>query len=42
LLLRHASESRHGVLDENMQSFLARWRVRYVSLVRPQERKGEV
>jgi hypothetical protein len=42
LLLRHASESRHGVLDENMQSFLARWRVRYVSLLRPQERKGEV
>ncbi len=35
LLLRHASESEHRVLDEPMARFLTRWRVRYVSLLRP-------
>ena len=37
LLLRHASESRHRVLDERMDRFLARNRVRYVTLLRPEE-----
>jgi len=37
LLLRHAAESEHRVLDERMDRFLARWGVRYVSLVRPLE-----
>jgi hypothetical protein len=37
LLLRHASESRHRVLDERMDRFLAHNRVRAVSLLRPQE-----
>jgi hypothetical protein len=37
LLLRHAAESEHRVLDERMDHFLARWSVRYVSLVRPLE-----
>jgi len=37
LLLRHASESRHRVLDERMDGFLVRSRVRYVTLVRPLE-----
>jgi hypothetical protein len=37
LLLRHASESEHRVLDEGMDRFLGRWGVRYVSLVRPLE-----
>jgi len=37
LLLRHASESEHRVLDERMERFLDRWGVRYVSLVRPLE-----
>lgn len=37
LLLRHASESEHRVLDERMERFLKHWRVRYVSLVRPLE-----
>jgi hypothetical protein len=40
LLLRHASESASRVLDERLTRFLARWRVRYVSLLRPLERKG--
>jgi N-acetylmuramoyl-L-alanine amidase-like len=39
LLLRHASEHARRVLDESMRGFLARWNVRYVTLVRPQERK---
>jgi len=39
LLLRHASESRHRVLDERMDRFLARYRVRYVTLLRPEETK---
>jgi len=37
LLLRHASESHGRVLDERMDGFLARYRVRYVTVVRPQE-----
>jgi hypothetical protein len=38
LLLRHASLSRGRVLDENMERFLAVNRVRYVTLLRPEER----
>jgi hypothetical protein len=37
LLLRHAAESRRHVLDERMDRFLARYRVRYVTLLRPEE-----
>ena len=37
LLLRHASESRGRVLDESMQRFVAANRVRYVTVLRPQE-----
>jgi hypothetical protein len=37
LLLRHASESRHHVLDERMDRFVTNSRVRYVTLVRPLE-----
>jgi hypothetical protein len=37
LLLRHASESHHRVVDEGMDRFLARYSVRYVTLLRPQE-----
>jgi hypothetical protein len=37
LLLRHASLSRHCVLDESMRRFLAQNRVRYVTLLRPVE-----
>jgi hypothetical protein len=37
LLLRHASESRSRVLDERMDRFVAHNRVRYVTLLRPQE-----
>ena len=37
LLLRHASQSRHRVLDERMDRFVAVNRVRYVTLLRPQE-----
>ena len=37
LLLRHASESRHRVLDERMDRFVANSRVRYVTLLRPLE-----
>lgn len=36
-LLRHASESHGRVLEERLDAFLARYRVRYVTLVRPQE-----
>jgi hypothetical protein len=39
LLLRHASESAHRVRDERMERFLARYSVRYVTLLRPQEPK---
>ncbi len=35
LLLRHAAESEHRVLDERMERFLTRWRVGHVSLLRP-------
>jgi hypothetical protein len=37
LLLRHASGSHHRVVDERMENFLARYSVRYVTLLRPQE-----
>jgi hypothetical protein len=37
LLLRHAAESRHHVLDERMDRFLARYSVRYVTVLRPEE-----
>ena len=37
LLLRHASQSRHRVLDESMQRFVAANRVRYVTLLRPEQ-----
>ena len=37
LLLRHASQSRHRVLDESLERFLGVYRVRYVTLLRPQE-----
>jgi hypothetical protein len=37
LLLRHASESRGRVLDERMDRFLAHNRVRYVTLLRPEQ-----
>jgi hypothetical protein len=37
LLLRHASHSRHRVLDERMDRFLSANRVRYVTLLRPEE-----
>lgn len=37
LLLRHASQSRHRVLDERMGRFAATYRVRYVTLLRPEE-----
>jgi hypothetical protein len=37
LLLRHASESHRRVVDERMERFLARHRVRYVTILRPQE-----
>ena len=39
LLLRHASESRHRVVDERMERFLAHYSVRYVTILRPQEPK---
>jgi hypothetical protein len=37
LLLRHASQSRHRVLDERMDRFVAQNRVRYVTLLRPEQ-----
>jgi len=37
LLLRHASQSNHRVLDERMDRFMAANGVRYVTLLRPQE-----
>ncbi len=40
LLLRHASRSRHRVLDERMDRFTAFNRVRYVTLLRPEEQAG--
>jgi hypothetical protein len=40
LLLRHASESRSRVLDESMDRFMARYHVRYVTLLRPEQSAG--
>lgn len=40
LLLRHASQSRHRVLDERLERFLSANRVRYVTLLRAQEPAG--
>ena len=37
LLLRHASQSRHRVLDERMDRFVAQNRVRYVTLLRAEQ-----
>ena len=37
LLLRHASQSRRRVLDESLDRFLTKNRVRYVTLLRPEE-----
>jgi hypothetical protein len=37
LMLRHAAESQHRVLDERMDRFVAYNRVRYVTLLRPEE-----
>ena len=42
LLLRHAVESRRRVLDERMDRFVARYRVRYVTLLRPEETAAAV
>ena len=42
LLLRHASESRHRVLDERMDRFVAHNRVRYVTLLRPEQPAASV
>jgi hypothetical protein len=35
--LRHAALSRHRVLDERMDGFVAQNRVRYVTLLRPEQ-----
>jgi hypothetical protein len=40
LLLRHAALSRHRVLDERLDRFLAFNRVRYVTLLRPEQPAG--
>lgn len=40
LTLRHASEHRGHVLDERLESFLRRYRVRFVTVLRPQEVAG--
>ena len=37
LLLRHASQTRRRVLDERLDRFMTKYRVRYVTLLRPQE-----
>jgi hypothetical protein len=37
LLLRHASQTRRRVLDERLDLFLTKYRVRYVTLLRPQD-----
>ena len=37
LLLRHASQSHHRVIDESLERFFATYRARYVTLLRPQE-----
>jgi hypothetical protein len=41
LLLRHASQTRHRVLDESLDRFLTKYRVRYVTLLRPEEPAGD-
>ena len=41
LLLRHAAKSRHRVLDERMDRFIALNGVGYVTLLRPQEPRQE-
>jgi hypothetical protein len=40
LLLRHASQTRYRVLDESLERFLTKYRVRYVTLLRPEEPAG--
>jgi hypothetical protein len=40
LLLRHASQTRRRVLDEPLDRFLKKYRVRYVTLLRPEEPAG--
>jgi hypothetical protein len=40
LLVRHASQSRRRVLDERMDRFVAQNRVRYVTLLRPEQPAG--
>jgi hypothetical protein len=42
LMLRHASKSKRRVLDEPMEPFLVLNRVRYVTLLRPQEPRAVV
>jgi hypothetical protein len=37
LLLRHASLSKHRVLDERMDRFVVQNHVRYVTLLRPEQ-----
>ena len=37
LMLRHASQMHQRVLDERMQAFIDAYRVRYVTLLRPEE-----
>jgi Protein of unknown function (DUF1460) len=37
VLLRHASQSRHRVIDESLERFFATYRARYVTLLRPEE-----
>jgi hypothetical protein len=40
-MLRHAAKGRHRVLDQRMDRFARENRVRYVTLLRPQERAAE-
>ncbi len=42
LLLRHAALSRHRVLDERMERFVAHNHVRYVTLLRPEQPAANV
>jgi hypothetical protein len=42
LLLRHAALSRHRVLDERMDRFVAQNHVRYVTLLRPEQLAADV
>lgn len=41
LLLRHASQTSRRVLDEPLDRFMTRYRVRYVTLLRPEEPAGD-